>query len=362
MTQMTLNEAMAYYYEKKVRALRPATQRGYRLHLETWRTWIAKEVQPNPFLVDIGEMTMVRYFNRLRPPALQESTFNLYRQYLKGFWGFCQLKGWIILNPMQDIDPLRPRKRPRLKLSPDECDLLLDATVQEAPRDVIGARDRIVLAVALATGLRAGDVLRLRVGAINLGDFTLSTEIEKSGVADSKPLTSELYEELLRWYKIYAKATGRASIAEIPDDWWLAPPFHRAGGNAGMLRINPTRRTPLSHGEVIVQRYLAAIGRETRFEGMHTLRRTSGLLVLTAAKADGQKDPLGTVQDHFNHASRATTELYVGMSQNRLARDELLRGRPLIGAAAAAHAATAAKMNHRNTGTGEDYLRRANYA
>ena len=53
-------------------------------------------------------------------------------------------------------------------------------------------RDHALLATAMNTGLRAGEVARLRVGDVDIGALSLRVWVSKSRVEDVMPMTSDL--------------------------------------------------------------------------------------------------------------------------------------------------------------------------
>ncbi|HEU0239900.1 MAG TPA: tyrosine-type recombinase/integrase, partial [Micromonosporaceae bacterium] len=172
---LTLNDALADYYEVKRGSYKPTSWRGIQQRLEHWRTWVTRATQPYVYLADVadpGERYMERYFNKLRPPAYKPASFNLFRQHLNGFWAYTRDRGWVHTNPMMHVDPLRNPRKINLMLSAEELINLLESA--DDPRD------RAALALGMNTGLRAGDITTLTVGDVDLTSNRLTAWIEKA--------------------------------------------------------------------------------------------------------------------------------------------------------------------------------------
>lgn len=326
-----MNGALADYYQVKKGGYSPSTWEAIQARLENWRRWITAETQPEIFLRDIcryDDRYMERYFNRLRPPAYAPSSFNNYRQYVVGFVTYCRGRGWIDTDPMMHVDPLRVPRRTRLQLSAVELLKMLETAEP---------RDRIALALGMNTGLRAGDITALRVGSANLTNGLLTAYIHKTKQEVELPITAELDAELLRWFVHYAQVQSVA-LAELPNTWMLVPPAHWYGNNphkpelGGRTLYKTGQR--YTHPELIVQDALKLLGHDARGEGFHTLRRSSARVLFDLAASDGVGDPIRIPQSLLGHASRTTTERYLGVTHEKVLTSKMLRGKSFLGRAA----------------------------
>lgn len=319
-----LDEALGYYKEQRLAGRALNTRIASETQLERWRNWMVKEIQENVYLSDVDTITMSRYFNRLRP-RVEPSSFNAYRQIVDAFWTYCVKEGWVSTNPVRNVDRQKVPRRTRLQLSPSEWITMLELTPDP--------RDRILLAVALNTALRASDIVTLRIGDIDLVSLTLNTLIRKTSGEDSLPISSELRAELLAWYQAYADKMNLPDIASIPNTWRLIPAYEK--GPRQYTTLCPLAKNPMTKPHLIVHAALERIGHSTEREGMHTLRRTAGRVLFDLLIARGVNDPIRIIQALFNHKSRLSTEMYLGITAERTLRDELLRGQSIVGDAAA---------------------------
>lgn len=333
--EMTLNGALADFYQVKKGNYEKSTWDAIQARLENWRRWIVQETQPEIFLRDIcryDDRYMERYFNRLRPPAYAPSSFNNYRQYLNGFWTYCRGRGYVDTDPMQHVDPLKVPRRVRLQLSADELLRMLETA---------SPRDRIALAIGMNTGLRAGDITALKVGAVNLAAGTIHAYIHKTKKEREIDITAELDTELLRWFEHYAGVQG-VSVLELPNTWTLVPPAHWYGNNphkpalGGKTKYKTGMR--YTHPETIVQDALKLLGHEPKGEGFHTLRRSAARVAFDLAIADGIGDPIRIPMSMLDHVARGTTEIYLGVSHDKVLTTKMLRGKSFLGRAVEAEA------------------------
>jgi len=172
----------------------------------------------------------------------------------------------------------RPRTLPGV-LSPQEVVRLLDAAR--------AGRDRVLLQVAYACGLRIGELLRLRVTDIDGGRMVLLVRQGKGRKDRLVPLSQRLLAEL--------RAYGR----RYRPDGWLFP------------GANPER--PLSAGNVqrLFQRLVARAGL-TKPCTPHTLRHSYATHLLEAGV------DVVTLQAILGHRDLHTTAHYLHVSTRRL--------------------------------------------
>lgn len=338
-TEKTLDEALDDYYMTRRGRYARSTWKAHYQRLEHWRQWINKQVDAGPrsvyltTLADFDGRYMERYFNLLRPPAFEPSTFNLFRQILNQFWTFCRREGWVDLDPMRHVDPLRVPLKARLMLSVDEMEAMLDGAIP---------RDRVALALGMNTGLRGGDITKLTVGDVNLGNLTLSAWIEKTDKAKELPITAELHDELLRWFRVYAESFGISDLRLLPNTWRLVPPIRASwvqpgrpeAGKIITYAVNDRMTAP----QKIIHDALRRIGHADNHKGVgfHILRRSAARALYDLAVADGEADPITRSQELLDHGSRIVTERYIQRSHEKQKLDEMLRGRSFLGRAKAA--------------------------
>ncbi len=199
-------------------------------------------------------------------------------------------------------------------------------------------RDRAYLATLMNTGLRANEILRLRLRDVDLGGDWLTVLITKSQQEDRLPITLDLAPHLRLWLHRYAEELARPLL---PEDHLfpartgnrfrsVTTPDGRSGSVNAPSHWRPER--PMTHPERVVHAALAQVGVPTKHEGSHTIRRAVARhffnhLIATDLGYDGA---LRTVSVLLHHSNAATTETYLGLSSERERRDKSLRGQHFL--------------------------------
>jgi integrase/recombinase XerC len=196
--------------------------------------------------------------------------------------------------------PRGPRRLP-VVLKPRQVDRLLAAP---KPVDPVGLRDRAILELLYATGIRVGELCGLRLGDVDLAADTvlvLGKGAKQRIVPFGEPARAALLEYLVN---------GRAAM--LPD------PARAGGGTGGAdgdeLFFN-RRRRPMTQRDVrgMLERYRVATGAPAG-TSPHTLRHSYATHLL-----EGGAD-LRAVQELLGHVALTTTQTYTHVSNERLRR------------------------------------------
>jgi len=216
---------------------------------------------------------------RPRSTARQLSSFRRFFRYLIR-------EGLIAEDPTAQIAmPKIGRSLPR-SLSESEVEALLAAP---AVADPLGHRDRTMLEVLYATGLRVSELVHLKLAQVNLNQGV----IRVLGKGNRERLIP-LGEEAVRWLKTFIDS-GRADILlDRSTDF----PF-------------PTRRMTRQAFWHIIKRYArkASVDRDL---SPHTLRHAFATHLLNHG-AD-----LRVVQMLLGHSDLSTTQIYTHVARERL--------------------------------------------
>jgi integrase/recombinase XerD len=200
--------------------------------------------------------------------------------------------GLISDEPPAALSPARPRRALPVVLTPSEIRRLL---LQPPLDNPLGIRDRAMLEVMYATGLRVSELLGLRMEHLNLTDRVLRVQ-GKRGRERLVPLT----ESAAYWLQRYL---SEARPKLLP---------RRKTGVPDRVFLND-RGTPLSRISFWnkVQLYAASAG-ITKTVTPHTLRHSFAVHLLSGG-AD-----LRAVQELLGHSDITTTQLYTQVSLERL--------------------------------------------
>jgi len=134
----------------------PATLRFYSSNLRRLAAWLEHHG-----VYEIEECTRshVRaFFAELHRSAVSENTVAAYDRAVRAFCAFCKTEGYIDVDPMEG----RPRERPSRDL-PDTLEFSeIQRLLAMCDDSQLGRRDRSLMLLMLDTGMRAGEVVRMR--------------------------------------------------------------------------------------------------------------------------------------------------------------------------------------------------------
>ena len=299
----TLERAVGAYldYLRVERGLAPATLRAYAADLRdfgdargTTATW------------GDGPDAALRYLaartrrGRRSDPGLAPTSLRRRAASIRGFYRFAFGEGLIALDVAAHLDlPRMPRLLPDT-LTVAEVGRLLDAAAAAGPRD------RALLELLYAAGLRISEALRLDLEDVSLdGQF-----VRVIGKGDRERLVP----------------IGEVAIAALRD--WLDGP---RAALVAVHHVAPIRGGPVFLGDrgarLARQQAWAAVRRAAASAGIaahvspHTLRHSFATHLL-----EGGAD-LRIVQELLGHASISTTQLYTHVTGERI-REVYARAHP----------------------------------
>lgn len=252
------------------------------------------------------------------------------RNALRRFLEYAELMGWAKnppAVPLPHVPPQRSVQTPPTRLTEGQLLLLLEASEDCNPR-LWG-----MLAVAMNTALRVSDVLKIRLGEIDLQTGSLAVWVQKTQTYDAMPVTLDLDEALRRYLLWYTRETGTT----LDDrEAFLFPGFAYAHGTRrrGWPGWCPTTHRPptyaWAHGKLRDLLDESGIPVERR-EAWHTIRRSVARIYFDRLRDEISRDhALRQTAALLGHTKASTTETYLGMSAEIEARDESMRGQRFL--------------------------------
>ena len=239
---------------------------------------------------------------------------------LRAGFRFLARRGLVTEDPAAGLGVPRGPKRLPVVLKPRQVDRLLAGP---EPVDPIGLRDRAILELLYATGIRVGELCGLRLGDVDLAADTVLV-LGKGAKQRVVPFGEPARDALLDYL-----ANGRAAM--LPGTDRPPPstrPSRRAGDGAGgpsaggrdagvdreALFFN-RRGKPMTQRDVrgMLERYRVAAGAPAG-TSPHTLRHSYATHLL-----EGGAD-LRAVQELLGHVALTTTQTYTHVSNERLRR------------------------------------------
>lgn len=241
-------------------------------------------------------------------------TVNATQSSLSAFFRWCRDRGHTPPhhNPIAGRRYVPQQDAAKLRIPLSDFWRVLDAA--ERPRD------RALIACGLFTMLRQSEIVTLRVGDLDLTAGTLSATIWKTYQTDTLPITPDFRPELVRWITAYQDECG-----PLDPSWFLIPAIEVDGFQT--FRLRP--EAPISRSADIVRRVLERAGFTADRVGVHVLRRSAARAVFQERAKAGYDSALREVSAWLHHRSVTTTELYLGLDQDRAARDRHYASEPM---------------------------------
>ncbi|WP_018990770.1 site-specific tyrosine recombinase XerD [Aromatoleum toluclasticum] len=262
------------------------TLAGYRSDLALFAFWLQER---GALLPQAGAPDLAAYlaeFSRRSRPASQRRLLAAWRRYYRHLL----VQGRIATDPTTLLDPPMRTERFPKTLTETQVDSLLAAPDVDNP---IGLRDRSMLEVLYATGLRVSELVGLKIFSASLSDGVV--RVMGKG---SKERLVPLGEEAIDWLASYLRHARPALLAgKTSDDVFVS----RRG--SGMTRQMFWR---------IIKQYAMISGIPAESISPHTLRHAFATHLLNHG-AD-----LRVVQMLLGHADISTTQVYTHVARERL--------------------------------------------
>ncbi len=287
--------ALAYLDSLRIRNYSPHTVRSARVHLRLFLTWCEERgaVEASALTLSVLQRYQAHLFHHRKEDG-RKLSFQSQWDRLGGVRRFC---GWLFreghlpTNPAARLSLPRLEKRlPRGVLSAEEAEAVLAQPDVSTTR---GLRDRTVMELLYATGIRRGELERLAVADVDFGSGLLRVALGKGNKERLVPLS----ERAAAWIEKYLEEV-RPRLLRGRDD--------------GILFLGRFGR-PLQAGQLgkLTREYVIASG-IPKEGSCHMFRHTLATLML-----EGGAD-IRYVQQMLGHATIATTEIYTHVALRKL--------------------------------------------
>lgn len=263
------------------------TLAAYRRDLAQFATWLSK--QHGRGLLEAQHVDLLEYLAHRYAARAKASSASRLLSSLKRFYRYHLRSGRLTVDPTLNIDsPKMPRPLPK-SLTEDDVESLLAAP---DVMDPLGLRDRAMLEMLYATGLRVSELVGLTSGQVS-ADAGVVRVMGKG----SKERLVPVGELALEWLARYLRESRPVLLhGRLTDDLFVT-----ARGE-GMTR---------QMFWTLIKRY-AQRGGITRPVSPHTLRHAFATHLLNHG-AD-----LRVVQMLLGHADVSTTQIYTHVARERL--------------------------------------------
>ncbi len=268
----------------------PETLRAYASDLAQFGAHVAASAPGRPpELAELDTLSVRGYVAHLSRAGLEKTSIARKLSSLRSFFRYALRERWIESNPAAAVrTPRLPRRLPR-HLTVDEVFVLLDRIGGATFADL---RDRALLELLYATGIRVGELVRLELDDLDLG-AQLVRVLGKGGKERLVPFGRQAAHALARYLE-------RASVLRQ----------RHADGHPVFLNARGGRLTDRSVRRILDKRLRqAALSARV---SPHALRHSFATHMLGAG-AD-----LRAIQELLGHASLSTTQRYTHVSTEAL--------------------------------------------
>ncbi len=269
------------WYERN---LSSNTVKCYRQDLQAFEQWLGKRIR------DCTREDLQAYLAKHVVHGKASSSRSRFLSSLRGFFNHAVEKGLLSDNPIANVENPKLAKNLPDYLSESEVEALLNAP--QPQESAVEWRDRAMLEVLYATGLRVTELIELKRESINLNQGVVRV-IGKGNKERIVPLG----EEALTWVTSYTKNARPKLLSNVPTDV-----------------LFPSKRGQLMTRQTFwyaIRRYAERAGID-RHLSPHTLRHAFATHLLNHG-AD-----LRAVQMMLGHASLSTTQIYTRVANERL--------------------------------------------
>ena len=283
-----LNLIQAYEnYLIKVKSASNNTVTSYMRDIRQFSAWLTSNAKKD--ILQVDQLTVNNYLNWLLQQGKSGATASRTLASLKNFYNYAVSAGFLELSPITaDIHVDRGEKKLPQILTGREVELLL---AQPVPADPKGLRDKAMLEVMYATGIRVTELIDLNIDDVNLdlGIIRCSSSRKNRAIP--------LYPAALKALSLYIKDTRTTMVADPSEPALFV--------NIGGLRMSRQGFWK------ILKHYQVKAGIEKDITP-HTLRHSFAVHLLENG-AD-----LGSLQELMGHSDISSTQMYTQMINQKL--------------------------------------------
>ena len=273
-------------YLSKVKQASANTVSSYLRDIRQFSRWLS--AQGDISVVDATQLNISDYLLSLEEDGRSNATISRSLASLKNFYAYLITAGFLDKTPVLDIHVERGEKKLPRVLDGREIELLLAQPVCVEPK---GFRDKAMLEVMYATGIRVSELIELNVDDVNLELQTIKCAGHK------KTRAIPLYPAALRALKTYLQEYR---------DLLISSPQERAL----FVNVNGNRMSRQGFWKIL-KHYQMTAHIDTEITP-HTLRHSFAVHLLENG-AD-----LGSLQELMGHSDISSTQIYTQMVNQKL--------------------------------------------
>ena len=273
-------------YLAKVKQASANTIASYMRDIRQYSEWLRREEDLD--VVDAAQLNISDYLSHLESDGRSAATVSRSLASLKNFYSYVVSSGFLESTPVTDIKVERGEKKLPQILTGREIELLL---AQPVCVDAKGFRDKAMLEVMYATGIRVTELIDLDVDDVNL-ELGI---IKCAGSKKSRAIP--LYPGALKALSAYLKDVRKSMIADPSE-------------KALFVNVNGVRMSRQGFWKIL--KHYQGTARIEKEITPHTLRHSFAVHLLENG-AD-----LGSLQELMGHSDISSTQMYTHMVNQKL--------------------------------------------
>ena len=273
-------------YLTKVKQASLNTVASYMRDIRQYSQWLFEAVSVD--VVDASQENISAYLSHLEAEGRSAATLSRSLASLKNFYAYVVSTGFMENTPVTDIHVERGEKKAPQILTGKEIELLL---AQPVCVDAKGYRDKAMLEVLYATGIRVTELISLDVSDVNL-ELGI---IKCTGTKKSRAIP--LYPAALKALADYLDNVRSSMIADLDEQ-------------ALFVNVNGVRMSRQGFWKVL--KHYQATAHIQKEITPHTLRHSFAVHLLENG-AD-----IGSVQELMGHSDISSTQVYKQMINQKL--------------------------------------------
>lgn len=290
-------------FEKYLSAERNLSENSVNGYTSDVRQFIKFVEATGKRIEDVDHRTIRTYLGFLQKQGYSRKSISRKLSSVRAFFNFRKRQTGAVKNPTEIISAPKIEKRLPKFLKEDAVDLLLDAPDLSTPN---GMRDKAMLEMLYATGIRVAELVGLNLDSIDYGNLEVRV-FGKGRKERIVPVHSSAAEAVRNYIK-----DGRKSLVRKRDP--------EKGATTAMF-VNYRGERLTTHGvRLIMNKYIREVGL-SRGITPHAIRHSFATHLLEAG-AD-----LRYVQELLGHVDLSSTQVYTHLSKARL-RDIYMRSHP----------------------------------
>lgn len=270
----------------KVKQASANTVSSYMRDIRQFSDWLLQNESLD--VVDATQLNIGDYLSYLTAEGRSGATVSRSLASLKNFYAYVVSSGFLDHTPVVDIHVDRGEKKLPQILTGREIELLL---AQPACVDAKGFRDKAMLEVMYATGIRVTELIDLDVDDVNL-ELGI---IKCAGAKKSRAIP--LYPGALKALAVYLKEVRSGMLADQDE-------------RALFVNVSGVRMSRQGFWKIL--KHYQAVAHIDKDITPHTLRHSFAVHLLENG-AD-----LGSLQELMGHSDISSTQMYTHMVDQRL--------------------------------------------